>query len=61
MPININFVSSYADVYDLTDSKQAKKVRRIMNAKQRLKDGRSNGSQSRKVSMGYKSFDFLSK
>jgi len=61
MSININFVTCYADAYDLTNPIQAKKVRRIMNAKQRLKDGRSNGSQTRKVSMGYKSFNFLTK
>jgi len=60
MPIKINFVSCYADAYDLTDPIQAKKVRRIMNAKERF--GRSsNGKQTRKVSFGYKSFDFLTK
>jgi len=61
MPIKINFVKCYADAYDLTDQKEAKKVRRIMNAKKRLKDGRSNGTQTRKVSLGYRSFDFLAR
>lgn len=61
MPTTINFVSSYADVYDLTDPNQAKKVRRMINAKKRLVGGRSNGKQSTKVNLGYRGFDFLSR
>ena len=61
MPITINFVSSYADAYDLTDPNQAKKLRRILNAKKRLAGGRSNGKQTKLVKFGYKGFDFLTK
>jgi hypothetical protein len=61
MPTIINFVSSYADAYDLTDPIQAKKVKRIINAKKRLPNGRSNGSQSSQVKLGRKGFDFLSR
>jgi hypothetical protein len=61
MPTIINFVSSYADAYDLTDPIQAKKVKRIMNAKKRLPNGCSNGKQSSKVNLGYRGFDFLSR
>jgi hypothetical protein len=59
MPTTLKFVTCYADAYDLTDPNQAKKVRRIINAKERLKDKRSNGTQSNKVKLGYKGFDFL--
>ena len=61
MPITINFVSTHADAYDLTDPNQAKKLRRILNAKKRLVNGRSNGTQSKQVKLGYKGFDFLSR
>lgn len=60
MPITINFVSSYADAYDLTNPSEAKKVKRMLNAKKRF--GRSsNGKQTKLVKFGYKGFDFLTK
>lgn len=61
MPITINFVSRHSDAYDLTDPNQAKKLRRILNAKKRLAGGRSNGTQSKQIKLGYKGFDFLSR
>ena len=61
MPITINFVSRHSDAYDLTDPNQAKKLRRILNANKRLAGGRSNGTQSKQVKLGYKGFDFLTK
>lgn len=60
MPITINFVSSYADAYDLTNPSELKKVKRMLNAKKRF--GRpSNGKQTKLVKFGYKGFDFLTK
>lgn len=60
MPITVNFVSCYADAYDLTQPSEAKKLRRILNAKERF--GRpSNGKQTKLVKYGYKGFDFLTK
>ena len=61
MPITINFVTRHSDAYDLTDPSEAKKLRRILNAKKRLAGGRSNGTQSKQVKLGYKAFDFLSR
>lgn len=60
MSTNIHFVKCYADAYDLTDIKQARKVKRMINARERF--GRSsNGKQTKLVKLGYKGFDFLSK
>jgi hypothetical protein len=60
MSVKINFVRCYADVYDLTNSEQRKKVQRMQNARQRF--GRpSNGVQKTKTSWGYKNFDFITR